>query len=42
MSKKCNISIEDKIKYVQYYLDGKYSIKNISHNIGISAESLRQ
>lgn len=42
MSKKCSISVNDKIKYVQEYLNGRDSIRNIASTIGISAESFRQ
>ncbi|GAA0116607.1 helix-turn-helix domain-containing protein [Clostridium senegalense] len=39
MNKKHRISADDKIKYVQDYLEGKDSIRHISSSIGISAES---
>lgn len=42
MCKKHSLSVDKKIKYVQEYLNGKNSIKNIAATIGISAESFRQ
>lgn len=42
MYKKHSLSPEEKIKYVQKYLDGNDSIRHISSSIGISAESFRQ
>ncbi len=42
MSKKHRISVDDKIKYVQEYLDGKNSVRHIACSIEILAKSFCQ